>query len=90
MTGTRHYEYLGQLFQRATTMSDRHEGFIARIREDRGFGFIRDTATQLEYFFHRSSCSGTPFTLLREGQKVSFKTEPEHEKGPRAVDVRVM
>ena len=61
-------------------------GTIKRIARDKGFGFIRDTASGVEYFFHRSAVQGS-FDALSEGQRVSFEEEPS-PKGPRAANVR--
>ena len=61
-------------------------GTIKRITE-KGFGFIA-TAEGVEYFFHRSACTSTPFDELREGQTVSF-TVGQGPKGPRAENVNL-
>jgi CspA family cold shock protein len=59
-------------------------GTIKRIT-DRGFGFI--TAPDgVEYFFHQSACTKTPFDSLREGEAVTF-TLGQGPKGPRAENV---
>jgi cold shock CspA family protein len=70
-------------------MHMRSEGKIVRIRHDRGFGFVKDGKTALEYFFHRSGCEGLRFETLTEGIAVTFTADPDHERGPRAVDVRL-
>ena len=61
-------------------------GTIKRIT-DKGFGFIA-ADDGVEYFFHQSGCTGTPFDDLREGQTVSF-TVGQGPKGPRAENVSV-
>lgn len=62
------------------------EGTIKRLKE--GFGFIRGT-DGVERFFHRSVLENESFPNLVEGQAVTF--EPDRgEKGPRAVNVRVV
>ena len=60
-------------------------GTIKR-KTDKGFGFIA-AANGTEYFFHHSSCVGTSFDDLREGQSVSFEVG-QGPKGPRAENVR--
>jgi cold shock protein len=60
-------------------------GTIKR-KVDKGFGFIA-AADGTEYFFHQSSCVGTRFDDLREGQRVSF-TVGQGPKGPRAENVK--
>jgi len=53
---------------------------------DRGFGFIA-AGDGVEYFFHQSACTGTPFDSLREGQNVTFVIG-QGAKGPRAENVQ--
>jgi CspA family cold shock protein len=53
-------------------------GTIKR-KTDKGFGFIA-AGDGTEYFFHQSSCVGSRFDDLREGQRVSFTVGPG---GPR-------
>ncbi len=60
-------------------------GTIKRIT-DRGFGFIV-APDGVEYFFHQSACTSTPFDSLHEGDTVTF-TLGQGPKGPRAEDVR--
>ena len=56
-------------------------GTIKRIT-DKGFGFIA-APDGVEYFFHQSACTSTPFDSLREGDSVTF-TVGQGPKGPRA------
>ena len=60
-------------------------GTIKRIT-DKGFGFIV-APDGIEYFFHQSACTSTPFDSLREGDSVTF-TLGQGPKGPRAENVR--
>jgi CspA family cold shock protein len=60
-------------------------GTIKR-KTEKGFGFIA-ASDGTEYFFHQSSCVGTSFDDLREGQRVSF-TVGQGPKGPRAENVK--
>jgi CspA family cold shock protein len=56
---------------------------------DRGFGFIRPDEGREDIFFHRSSLVGVAIEELRQGEQVSFNTEPDPRgRGLRAVDVR--
>ena len=59
-------------------------GTIKRIT-DKGFGFIA-APDGIEYFFHQSACTSTPFDSLREGENVTF-TVGQGPKGPRAENV---
>jgi cold shock CspA family protein len=63
-------------------------GAIARIRGDRGFGFIRDSRGQ-ELFFHATSFEGALFDELHESDRVEFGREPDPRgRGDRAAHVR--
>ena len=59
-------------------------GTIKRIT-DKGFGFIA-APDGVEYFFHQSACTSTPFDSMREGDNVTF-TLGQGPKGPRAENV---
>ncbi len=61
-------------------------GHIARLKPDRGFGFIR-AAEGRDVFFHRSAVLDGNFDLLREGDEVSYELE-NSPRGPRAKNVR--
>ena len=61
-------------------------GTVKRLVSEKGFGFIATSDGQ-EFFFHQSSCTGTPFESLREGQSVTFD-KGQGPKGPRAENVR--
>ena len=70
-------------------------GRITAIRADKGFGFIKDgpdASNSNDIFFHRSAVVGVDFEDLREGQEVSFRTEPDPRDASRfrAADVRVV
>ena len=62
------------------------QGTIKRVVRDRGFGFIRSTDGQ-EDFFHRNGLQQMDFDSLKEGSTVEFEVE-QSEKGPRAANVR--
>ena len=63
-------------------------GTIKTLRADKGFGFIRDTTTGKEVFFHSSAIYGEGIDMLREGDGVEFELGDGGEKGPRATNVR--
>lgn len=65
-----------------------HKGKIKKLIRDRGFGFISDTDGR-EVFFHQSGLVDAKFDLLKEDQEVEFEVE-KSEKGPRAVNVRLI
>lgn len=61
-------------------------GKIVRLRQDRGFGFIKIDSGD-EYFFHAKQCAKvSPFEHLAIGQAVQFEPEAGPQ-GPRATDV---
>jgi len=62
------------------------QGTIKRMVSDKGFGFVA-AEDGVEYFFHQSACTSTPFNALREGQAVTFE-RGQGPKGPRAENVR--
>ena len=60
-------------------------GTIKRIT-DRGFGFIA-TPDGVEYFFHQSACTSTPFDSLREGDTVTLRSaRARRAPAPRTSD----
>lgn len=63
-------------------------GTIVRMRQDRGFGFIK-AETGDQYFFHAKQCARTfPFERLEIGQRVTFEPE-QGPQGLRAANVDV-
>jgi cold shock protein len=63
------------------------KGFIRRLLEHRGFGFIQSEDGR-NVFFHRSEVLQVSFQALQEGQAVEFAVE-ETPQGPKARRVRV-
>lgn len=62
-------------------------GTIAKIIEDKGFGFIKPEAGDKDLFFHARSVVGEViFDDMREGDTVVYEVE-EGPKGLAAVDV---
>jgi CspA family cold shock protein len=62
-------------------------GTIAKMIEDKGFGFIKPEAGDKDLFFHARSVVGdTIFDDMREGDTVTYELE-EGPKGLAAVDV---
>lgn len=63
-------------------------GVITKLMQEKSFGFIKDAATGVEHFFHRSAVkTAGGFENLKEGQAVTFEDAPS-AKGPRAEEVR--
>lgn len=65
-----------------------HEGTVARVIYDKGFGFI--LFEEKEYFFHANeleNCSS--IEQVKRGMKARFTAE-EAPKGPRATSVTIL
>ena len=63
-------------------------GTIKSLR-DRGFGFITPDGGTSDLFFHHSAVTDGGFEMMREGQRVSFDTEPDPRDSSRERAVRV-
>lgn len=59
-------------------------GTVTFFNTSKGYGFIKDAASQESIFVHANNLGGLTIT---EGDKVSFETEPGM-KGPTAVRVK--
>lgn len=66
-------------------------GAVVRLVLDRGFGFLRDDRTGLEYFFHKTAVlpSRHDFDQLRPGVCVEFEIDDDSDK-PRAATVQIV
>jgi CspA family cold shock protein len=62
------------------------EGTVRRFDTERGFGFISSTGAAEDVFFHSSVVAGGD---VRQGDTVEFRLG-QGQKGPRALDVRVI
>lgn len=60
-----------------------YRGKVAFFNDEKGYGFITDSATQEKYFVHISNVDGD---FLAENEKVTFKLE-RGQKGMNAVEV---
>lgn len=58
-------------------------GTVKFFNDEKGFGFIVDSKSSIEYFVHSSGLT----THVREGDQVSFDLQ-EGKKGMNAVNVR--
>lgn len=65
------------------------EGTIARINNEKGYGFISIEGQERDVFFHTSALVGVQLNELHQGDKVTFDVVPPKEpgKGPAAVNV---
>lgn len=58
-------------------------GTVKFYNESKGYGFIKDEATEKEYFVHATGVSDK----IRENDRVSFEVA-EGKRGPNAVNVK--
>lgn len=64
-------------------------GTLKSFNVDKGFGFLSPDNGNADIFVHISALQASGLQTLREGQKVSFDTEPDKRgKGPRAVKIQ--
>jgi CspA family cold shock protein len=61
-------------------------GFVKRVVDGRGFGFVSSNVGR-DIFFHYSELSGVKFQSLREGQKLVYRVGLG-SKGLIAKDIR--
>jgi cold shock CspA family protein len=61
------------------------QGTVSFFNDSKGYGFIRDQASQESIFVHVNALGSLKIT---EGDKVSFEVEPG-QKGPVAVRVKL-
>jgi CspA family cold shock protein len=62
-------------------------GMVARVIQDKGFGFITDS-DGAERFFHSSQVTNVQWHLLKGGEAVTFDPD-KGPKGLRALNVQV-
>jgi cold shock protein len=64
-------------------------GTVKWFSDEKGFGFITPDDRSKDLFVHHSAIVGGGFRSLAVGAKVSYEAEVG-EKGPRAVNVRLV
>ena len=65
------------------------KGTVKFFNQDKGFGFITPEGGAKDVFVHISALQASGIQSLREGQQVTFDTEPDRMgKGPKAVNIR--
>ena len=63
------------------------KGTVKFFNQDKGFGFITPEGGAKDVFVHISALQASGIQSLREGQQVTFDTEPDcMGKGPMAVN----
>lgn len=61
---------------------------VAKVFEDRGYGFL-ETADGREVYFHKNSVLDDKFDAMKEGDSVRY-VEEKGEKGPQASTVKLL
>ncbi|GES45088.1 hypothetical protein RsS62_43400 [Rhizobium dioscoreae] len=65
------------------------KGTVKFFNQDKGFGFITPDGGAKDVFVHISALQASGIQSLREGQQVTFDTEPDRMgKGPKAVNIQ--
>lgn len=65
------------------------KGTVKFFNQDKGFGFITPENGDKDVFVHISAVQASGMQSLRDGQAVSFDTEPDRMgKGPKAVNIK--
>jgi CspA family cold shock protein len=63
-------------------------GTVKFFNADNGFGFITPDDGAKDIFVHVSALQASGLQSLRDGQKVSFDTEPDRTgKGPKSINI---
>ncbi|MGO4441049.1 cold-shock protein [Rhizobium sp. RAF56] len=66
-----------------------NKGTVKFFNTDKGFGFITPDGGDKDVFVHISALQASGMQSLREGQQVTFDTEPDRMgKGPKAINIR--
>jgi CspA family cold shock protein len=66
------------------------KGTVKFFNQDKGFGFITPEGGAKDVFVHISALQAAGIPGLKDGQEVTFDTEPDRMgKGPKAVNIRL-
>jgi CspA family cold shock protein len=64
------------------------KGTVKFFNQDKGFGFITPEGGAKDVFVHISALQAAGLQTLKDGQQVTFDTEPDRMgKGPKAVNI---
>jgi cold shock protein len=65
------------------------KGIVKFFNQDKGFGFITPDGGAKDVFVHISALQAAGLQTLKDGQQVTFDTEPDRMgKGPKAVNIQ--
>ncbi|WP_426129305.1 cold-shock protein [Pararhizobium sp. PWRC1-1] len=66
-------------------------GTVKFFNSEKGFGFISPDDGAKDIFVHISALQASGVEALRQGQKISFDTEPDRTgNGPRAINIHLV
>ncbi len=74
------------------TQAARVKGSVKNVQTERGYMFVTEQATGIDYFVHHSlieMTSDVAWGDIKRGQRVTFIPCEGGPKGPRAIEVRV-
>jgi CspA family cold shock protein len=63
------------------------KGKVKFYNDQKGFGFITPDDGGNDVFVHATALERAGMPALREGQKVSFETQPDRKSGKLAVSI---
>jgi CspA family cold shock protein len=67
------------------------KGTVKFFNADKGFGFVTPADGAKDVFVHISALQASGIQSLREGQQITFDTEPDRTgKGPKAVNIDIV
>ncbi|MBC8051292.1 MAG: cold-shock protein [Chitinophagales bacterium] len=68
----------------------RQNGTVKFFNQSKGFGFITPDEGGNDVFVHISAVERSGVTILDEGMRLSFETQPDPKgKGPKAVNLEL-
>lgn len=70
-------------------MSAIHNGTVKWFNDEKGYGFLQQTAGGPDVFVHFRAINGTGRKTLAEGQAVTFEIT-QGQKGPQAENVTLV
>jgi cold shock CspA family protein len=70
------------------TVAERKRGKITFLKRERGYGFLRDDNTLIDYFFAANEIPGL-YEQLEVGDSVSFITVPDSRQLVRSKAIQI-
>lgn len=66
------------------------KGTVKFFNAEKGFGFVTPADGGKDIFLHVSALQASGIQSVREGQQITFDTEPDRTgKGPKAVNIEI-